>query len=271
MRKLLTGCITVLFLTAAVFPLSAEACSADSYTLEAVVNEPYLSQLKANGKIRFVHGENDNEMKLLPKSVYTGQIRANKVEKKSGYITECLYLVDKDTVIKNSTQSLLPVDTSIKAVSRILRSISKMEGMKYYSHFYKKSVTLYSRTYMIAGPDDNTPVSDLNTGNADGQIVYAFQNDHTLGGCTYLLNYYQSAAEMYVTFNNLTKMMFGIIKAVDPRQFRANMLVMDCGNQFLIYISTDTGCPRVRIIDSQINDAFNDRLDALYTWFISQF
>lgn len=259
----------IVFCAAALLPLYAETAAAP-YTVESVVGEPYLTQLKTEKKIRFVHNEKDMQLKLLPESAYAERIRENKVEKKSGYLTECLYLVDKNDISGEKTGTI-PADTSMPAVARILRSISKMEGMKYYSTFYKKTMVLYSRTYMMAGPDDNTPIPDQNTGNADGQVVYVYQYDHMLGGCKYLLNYYQSQNEMYVTFNNITKMMFGIIKAVEPHQFRANMLVLDCGKQYLVYISTDAECPRIGIINSQINDAFNDRLDALYTWFISQF
>ncbi|MFA6856698.1 MAG: DUF6675 family protein [Treponema sp.] len=270
-KKLTVCCITILFYIGTVFSAyAADAGGAKSYTLENVVKEPYLSQLKSERKIRFVHNQNDLQLKLLPESAYSDRVAANKVEKKSGYITECLYLVNKDDIGKKKTDGT-GSDTSMTSIAHILRSISKMEGMEYYSNFYKKTLVLYSRTYMIAGPDDDTPVSDKNTGNADGQIVYTYQHDHTFGGCKYVINYYQSANEIYATFNNITKMMFGIIKAVDPHQFRANMLIMDCGQQYLVYISTDIGCPRVEMIDRQINNAFNDRLDALYTWFISQF
>jgi hypothetical protein len=271
-KKIFTACfITVLFSMETAFSAYAAGTGTEkSYKLEDIVKEPYLSQLKAERKIRFVHDEKDLQLDLMPESVYSDRLTANKVEKKSGYITECLYLVNKDDISKKNKDGTAS-DISMNSIARILRSISKMEGMKYYSNFYKKTLVLYSRTYMIAGPDGDTPIADQNTGSADGQIVYTYQHDHTFGGCRYVINYYQSEGELYATFNNITKMMFGIIKAVDPHQFRANILIMNCGQQYLVYISTDVGCPRVEIIDRQINDTFNDRLDALYTWFISQF
>lgn len=270
-KDIFTECfLSVLFCTAGILPAYADSSAAEPYKLEDLVNEQYLPQLKTEKKIRLVHNEKDIQFDLLPKSVYAKLAAANRVKKESGYITECLYLIDRNDSNQKNTDNV-PVDTSINAIACILRSISKMEGMKYYSNFYKKTMVLYSRTYMIAGPDDDTPVPDQNTGNADGQVSYAYQHDNTFGGCKYMLNYYQSANEMYATFNNLTKMMFGIVNAVNPYQFRVNMLIIDCGQQYLVYISTDVGCPRIEIINSQINYAFNDRLDALHTWFISQF
>jgi len=131
MKNFFSAYIPILFFTA-VLPAFAEGGKVKAYVLENAVSEPYLSQLKTERKIRFVHPEEELEMKLLPKSVYTDRVRANRVEKKSGYITECLYLVDKKELgaKKNGGTS---ADTSMKNVSKILRSISKMQGMEYFS------------------------------------------------------------------------------------------------------------------------------------------
>jgi hypothetical protein len=263
--------LIVLFLAAAV-PCFTEGGSAGSYSLEKILEEPVLSQLKEQKSIRYVHEAGEYDLKLLPKTIYADRALSNRTDKSNGgYITESLFLVDKDALEKNSTRGVKPVDTSMTAAARILRSISKMEGMKYFSQFFGKEAVLYNETYMIAGPDDRMPVPDKNTGNADGQVSYAYQHDNSFGGCVYKINYYQSDNDIYMILNNMTKMMFGFIKAVDADHFRANMIVMNCGRQYLVYISTDANCPRITIIDGQINDAFNSRLDALYRWFITQF
>lgn len=257
---------------AAAVPCFTEGGSAGSYSPEQLLDESLLAQLKEKKTIRYVHEAGEYDLKLLPKTVYADKALANRTDKSNGgYVTESLFLVDKDTLEKNSTRGEKPVDTSMTAAARILRSISKMQGMKYFSHFQGKETVLYNETYMIAGPNDKTPVPDKNTGNADGQVSYAYQHDNSFGGCIYKISYYQSDNDIYMILNNMTKMMFGFIKAVDAEQFKANMIVMDCGRQYLVYISTDANCPRIAIIDGQINDAFNSRLDALYEWFITQF
>ncbi len=257
---------------AAAVPCFTENSAAKPYSPEQLLGKPLLAQLKEQKSIRYVHEAGEYNLKLLPKTIYAERALANRSDKSNGgYITESLFLVDKDTLGKNSTRGEKTVDTSMTAAARILRSISKMQGMKYFSHFLGRETVLYDETYMIAGPDDRTPVPDKNTGNADGQVSYAYQHDNSFGGCIYKINYYQSVNDIYMILNNMTKMMFGFIKAVDAEQFKVNMIVMDCGKQYLVYISTDANCPRVAIIDGQINDAFNSRLDALYGWFIAQF
>ena len=63
MKFFFTACISILF-CAAVLPVYAENGAVKPYTLEDVVNEPYLSQLKAEKKIRFVHTENGRKLEI---------------------------------------------------------------------------------------------------------------------------------------------------------------------------------------------------------------
>jgi hypothetical protein len=254
--------------------VSLGAESVQPFKLDEILDKKYVAELRAKGNVQFVHDEKTEELKLLPASKYAENIRNGRIKKEKdnlGFITESLYLVDKKTLIENSTSGIKPVDTSMNSVSRILRSVSKMQGMIYYSNSNKKEQVLYNKTYMFASPDNTDPIPDQNIGNANGQISYCYQHDHTFGGCNYKLNYYQSANEMTALFNNISWMMFGPFKAVKPGQMRIDIIVMDCGNQYLMYMATDTNCIRLSIIEDQLNDSFSARIDALYTWFIKQF
>jgi hypothetical protein len=252
--------------------LNAE--SMQPFKLDEILDKKYVVELRAKGNVQFIHDEKTEELQLLPASKYAENFRNGKIKKEKdnlGFITESLYLVDKKTIVENSTSGIKPVDTSMNAVSRILRSVSKMQGMTYFSNLNNKVQILYNKTYMFASPDNTNPIPDQNTGNANGQISYCYQHDHTFGGCNYKLNYYQSANEMAAIFNNISWMMFGPFKAVKPGQMRINIIVMDCGNQYLMYMATDTNCIRLSIIENQLNDSFSARIDALYAWFIKQF
>lgn len=265
MRDICIACTFLLLLC----PCTAEKKAA-SYTLEDIVAPQYYEQLVTQRRIVCVHEALQNELELVPKSLYAERAHKNRVAHTDGYIIECLYLVDKSELVKNSTTGET-VDTSIDAVSQIVRSISKMEGMTYVSPATGTTRILYKRTYVMADMHDSTPVPDKTAGSADGIVLYVYQHDRLLGGCTYQINYYQSDTEIYMTFLNLTKMSFGIIKAVDEKQFRANMIIIDCGKQYLIYVGGEAGRKRIPLISNGINDAFYCRLNALYAWFIKQF
>ena len=266
--------LVAVIIVSVVVPFFAEEGTAKTFKLSDIVGEPYLSQLQKNGSIRYIHVEGDTELKLLPKSKYGEQAQQNRVIKENGnlgFVTECLYLINKTTFVEKSTSGKESVDTSMDAVSRVLRSISKMQGMKYFSRSRKRWDVLYNKTYLYKSADDETPIPDQNTGNADGLELYCYQHDHTFGGCRYRLDYQQSEYEMSAAFTNVSWMMYKIIKAVKPGQFKVNIIVMDCGDSYLMYMSTDADCVRFPLITSRLNDSFDARLDALYAWFISQF
>lgn len=269
-RKLILGSI---FLTAALAAGIAQDTQEKTYVLSEIISEPYLSQLKKDKQIRFIHTEEERDFKLAPNTYYS-QIAKNNVVVKDkgnlGFVTESLFLLDKKELAKNSKDGE-KADTSLDAVARILRSISKMQGMKYYSRSDKKWNTLYSQAYMFKDPDNDEPIADQNTGNADGQVSYCFQKDHTFGPCKYKLMYFQSKYEVAAKFQSISYMMFGPIRAVKPGQFKMNIVVMDCGDQYLLYMTTDADGTRIGFMVDRLNDSFNARIDAIYKWFFEQF
>lgn len=244
------------------------------YKLDEIVSNEYAARLLSEGEITLVHAAGEGELALLPKSAYAEQARGNRageISKNNGYLIECLYLVEKSELVKNSASGATQVDTSLNAVSRIVRSISKMEGMTYISSITKSENVLYERTYTMAGADDDTPVPDKTAGDADGLVIYAYQRDTLLGGCKYRVAYHQTGNEIYMSFVNTTSMNFGFIKAVDAGRFHANMIIMDCGAEYLVYISGEAARSRIPLINDGINDAFYVRIHALYSWFVKQF
>ncbi|MBP3709691.1 MAG: hypothetical protein J6I73_04735 [Treponema sp.] len=239
-------------------------------TLEELVGKENAIKLCAEGVIVDFHTATAYEYALVPKSLFAGNAFQNRVYAPEGYMVECLYLVDKNELVKNNARSST-ADTSIDVVSKIVRSISKMEGMTYISPISGEEHILYKRMYTMAGKDDDTPVPDKTDGNANGLIIYMYQHDRLLGRCKYRISYYQSDDEIYMTFLNLTNINIGFIKAVKAEKFCANMIIVDCDGHYLVYIGGEAARKRISFISDGINKAFYARLDALYSWFVKQF
>jgi hypothetical protein len=146
-----------------------------------------------------------------------------------------------------------------------------MQGMTYYSSTKKKECVLYEKTYMIAGPNDKTKIADQNTGNADGQISYCLQDDNSFGVNTYKLSYFQKGDTLLCNFSILDKMGLGPFKAIYPGKMVINILVIDCGDDLLLYLNTDLDSVKFPGIKAQITDSMSSRMDAVYKWFITQF
>lgn len=237
-----------------------------------LVNPKYYSELVKNGTVSEYRDDGTKGFFLLPESVYTSKINDSVIEKDPKnypYTYEGLYLLNKkDLLAKGSSgKSTITIDD----VSVVVRSISKMEGMTYYSTTKKKECVLYEKTYMIAGPGDKTKVADQNTGNADGQVSYCLQDDNSFGVNTYKLSYFQTGDTLLCNFSILDKMGLGPFKAIYPGKMMINILVIDCGEDLLLYLCTDLDSVKFPGIKGQITDSMSSRMDAVYKWFITQF
>lgn len=238
---------------------------------KSVVNQKYYDELVKNGVVTIINDEGKNQLELLPDSVYSSKIKSNLVKKDAKnypFNYESLYYKSKTELLKTSNSASKNID--INDISRICRSVSKMEGMKYYSSTRKKEVVLYETAYMLDGPD-GVKIDDVNTGNADGQVSYCMQDDNSFGVCQYKLNYYQSEKEMMAVFTNISTIGLGPFKAIYPECMTINILVLDCGENILFYICCDLDSVKFPGIKAQITDSMTSRMDAIYNWFIKQF
>ncbi|MCR4742255.1 MAG: hypothetical protein K5866_05240 [Treponema sp.] len=239
--------------------------------LKSLVNEKYYQELIKNEVVTIYKDDASNVLELIPESAYSEKIKANlikKADKNYPFTYEALYYKNKSDLLKTSNSS--KTDISIDDISRVCRSVSKMQGMTYYSTTRKKEMVLYDRTYMIDGPDGDK-IPDQNTGNADGQLSYCFQNDSSFGECRYKLNYYQSENEMMAAFSNIDTLGLGPFKAIYPGCMTINILVRDLGEKVLVYICCDLDSIKFPGIKGQITDSISSRMVAVYNWFIKQF
>ena len=254
----------------------AAAVMAQVFSAKTLVNPKYYDELVKNGSVKIIHEEGKDEMMILPQTDYTSSIKANRIkkgEKNFPFVFEGLFLLKKDFLKAQSNSK--DTDINIEDVSRIFRSISKMEGMKYYS-FKKgkptgKEKVLYKKAYTISGPNSKEPVADKNTGNADGQVLYCLQDDSSFGVCRYRLDYKQKNNLIYATFTSTDDMGLGPITAIEAGNLRINVLVADCGDSLLLWLSTDANCKKLIGIKDQVTESMTARMEAVYKWFIKQF
>ena len=240
--------------------------------VKELVDAKYYNTLITKGIVANYREDGSKGFNLLPKTIYASKINETQVVKEPKnfpYTYEGLYLLNKKDLLAKGTSGKSTI--TIQDVADTIRSISKMQGMKYYSTTKKKECVLYEKTYMIAGPDDKTKIPDQNTGNADGQVSYCLQDDNSFGVNTYKLSYHQNGDTLWCNFSILDKMGLGPFKAIYPGKMIINILVIDCGDDLLLYLCTDTDSIKFPGIRGQITDSMSSRMDAVYKWFITQF
>ena len=265
MKKLVTFA-TALFLSFSLFGQESK--------LEDFVKESYIGELKKNGKIELIHEKEDTSLNLVPNCFYSERINSERIEKSKKeipFVAEFLYLVPKRKLKEKGIQKLENV--TMDEISVVFRSISKMQGMLY--HFEKpgKEKVLYEKTYMIANLDSDEPIPDQNTGNADGQVSYCYQDDNTYGDLKFQLNYYVNGNTLYSTFLLGAPMSCMGIKAVDAGNMKISIVAVDLGDDVLIYLNTDVSAKNIALVNvrKQIKDSMTARMEAVYRWFLMQF
>ena len=192
------------------------ACLArENAKVKEIVDSKYYAELVKKGEVT-KYGENPSEgFMLIPDSEFSNLVAETLIKKNPKnfpYTFEGLYLIDKKEILQKSGSNKSEI--TIPDVAHVVRSISKMQGMKYYSNTKKKECVLYKKTYMIAGPDDRTRIEDQNTGNADGQVSYCLQDDNSFGVNTYKLSCFQKDDTLLCNFSILDKMGIGPFKAI---------------------------------------------------------
>lgn len=255
--------------------LAAGACLFAENSVKSakdLVNPKYYDKLVKDGFVRIISTSADTDFVLLPENDYKQNCLDYSVKKKDGnfpFVTESLFYIPKSECIKKSGSK--KQELGIKDVSVIFRSVSKMEGMNYYSLNKKKEEVLYKGAYMVNNAKDRKKIADPIEGSANEKTYYCFQHDVSFGKCVYELHYYENDGTFYANFCNIDTMGIGPVKAINPGNMRINAVVIDCGDSFLLYLATDTDCINFPGIEKTLTNSLTSRMDALYKWFLTMF
>lgn len=243
---------------------------AQEFDLQNIVPSQIKSLLLEKGEASCIYSEKDKTIvpKFVPQTEYGNNAKDfvfGKTDmKKIGFAAEKLYCFKKENI-----KTKVNTDT----VSKIMRSISKMQGMQYFSRSRKEWNTLYDKAYRVENPNAKklVAVADLTSGSADGQEIYAFLNDHTFDESVYKISYKQNQNELLMFMENYSTLSYGFVKAVKPGDLKMCVLIIDCGDCFLVYIANYAEFKIPSMMKSRLNNSFEARLEAIYNWFKNQF
>ncbi|MBD5433810.1 MAG: hypothetical protein HDR35_05920 [Treponema sp.] len=261
----------VIFFALTIF-VFAENLFAENLERQKILSPLVEEFLFPNDEISHIFSENDFEAKLIPQTQFADLIKnfvfGKIAPEKMGFAEEKLYRLPKSEIENKNAAAL---DTS--TVSKIMRSISKMQGMQYFSRSRKSWDELYSQAFRVENPDANdfSAAPDLNEGDANGLEIFAFLNDHTFGESVYKISYKQNQNEFLMLMENYSALTYGPVKAVKPGDLKMCVCVIDCGDEFLFYIGNYAEFKMISALKKRLNNSFEARLEAIYNWFKNQF
>lgn len=228
---------------------------------ESSVSPEILEKVKSSGEVENVFLGNDEvKLSLVPNSELSKYILNNwTYEEKPRLTTEKLFYLEKKSVGS---------DLTVERVSKILRSISTMKGSEYYSNRHKKWEILYHDAYLVDSPENKGKIPDDTEGSADGKTLYCMQDDNSFGKCYYTLKYHQTEKEVSVCFDNFEPLKFGPLTAAKAHNVKINLLAVDEGDYYLVYLMVQAYYPRVSLFENMMLSSFNARVDSIYKWFV---
>jgi hypothetical protein len=252
--KKIAGCM---FLLCAMAMLTAEAQEKKVLVLEDILGAQTASELQKDHRLfRMLYKEDNYKLLYYPKTELGKQaLSAWKQENPPAFVGELLYLIDKRTL-----------NNDIDRASLVMRAISTMEGIKYYSNTRRKIETLYPFCYMIDDPVKKNRIPDV-LGVVENKQYYFYQKDNSLGTCVYAINFAQTDTELSILATNLDSLKVFFITGVKERNLQIYISISDTGSDFLMYVLVQSIIPPITIIENIMTKSFSSRADALSEWF----
>jgi len=246
----------------AALALSVMAVSlAEAVPLTAYLQPDLAARIAESGSIRQSSLGKATGLSLAPDHFAAGEMRAALATEKPDIIVEALFLWQKPTAG--------PLEAEILAAYNVLRSVSTLQGIEYYSATRKKIRQLYSYSSLITGPEDQTPILDsrLYRIPQSRETLYARQNDTTFGDNRYRIEL--SAGMDYVVQHstNLTKLSLGIVPVAGPGNIHVRLLIVRVDEGLLIYIASSARATLVPGVRTTLEESFGNRAAAVYAWF----
>lgn len=181
------------------------------------------------------------------------------------FFSETLYLYKKKNISSNTPT------TGRRTISQILRSVSSLEGLEYFSTSRQKMRTLYEKSYTVNNDRDRQRIADPLDGDGDGLVLTAIHKDLTFGEYAYTYAYKTDPSGAAFFSRNIDALKYSFIKLIDSGNLRVSLVVHDLQDHLLIYAITRASFPAIPGIDGKINASFSTRAEAMYNWFISEY
>ena len=236
--------------------------------LEDIIDSKYINELKENNKIsRFFTEKDNSDFQFYPDLELSKNATKNWKSTRQdnpNFTIESIYRLEKSKQ-EFSGKDLDKIIFEDAKIKKILRSISKMEGIEYYSNSRKRTEVLYSKAYTVNNPTERKKVED--NFNYLENPIYVLLDDKSFGEYLSVINNDSKGFENCFEYLNIDNINYGIIKAVEPNNMQVFLDVINCEDEIIVYVFIQSKMDVPAIFKSKIYDSFVARTDALFDWF----
>ncbi|MDC7234243.1 MAG: hypothetical protein PQJ58_13500 [Spirochaetales bacterium] len=266
MKRMTILLLTLQFITTVSLSADSDLLSFDQMTsfLSSSEREALLSEGELT---RFHSGSFDTE--LLPPVTSASDIKTLTTEGGLNMGIEGLFLYsDFDTDAFEAD----PAGMLLKMYN-ILRSVSSLEGTRYYSASRGEMRDLFVESWMI--PDLDSPKTRLDDPLVDTipaeESIFIHQRDKSFGRHESSMDYHYDAPVIRATIINRTPMFYkGFLKAVNPENMQIHLVIVPTEKGLLFYGISAADTINVKAFRERANNSFYNRVKAMYGWYISK-
>jgi len=179
---------------------------------------------------------------------------------------ESLYLIPWREV--SPELSGLPAEEFDRRIYNILRKVSSLEGIEYYSASREKMRTLFAECWAIDNPDDRRRIEDpLVSEIPESDTIFIYQKDLTFGKNISRVDYQYKTGQFRMGILNLTTMTYMLFPVVGRENMSMQILILPCREGIVFY-----GLNTVKVLDlpifyKKMESSFTNRMIALSDWF----
>ncbi|HTX73850.1 MAG TPA: DUF6675 family protein [Rectinemataceae bacterium] len=253
-------------LVATLFSLCILMASAQSSPASALLDDAALGDIAAQGSASAV--DNDGLPSLLPRLPSAQAIRAALAAEKPKVLVEALFLYPRPAAAGDEARRL-----EYATLFGLMRRISTLRGIEYYSHSDKKMDVLYVDASRVSGPDGRERLADEAPPGPSSvpasEELYALLQDQRFGTNVYKYRFRALGDAILVETTNETRMSYGIIPVFSPGQLVMRLLVIPASDGIIFYVESGANAPG--FLRSRLGESFKNRAAALFGWFKSNF
>lgn len=167
-----------------------------------------------------------------------------------------------------------PAGASVRhlaALSRILNSVHRMEGIEYWSASRQRMRTLYAEAWRTDSPEARARLPDPSAPPAapgDSTSFYAWLRDLTFGGNVYRFDIAIGPGSVLMLNENVSSIRYLLVPIVAPGHMRSRIHVIPCEEGLLVHFFSTIDASDLmakRVFESAGNKAL-----AVLGWFVKE-
>ena len=258
-----------IFFVVCLFPIFANENSSTrsiDQRLSDILDSKIAAELVQKKEIiKLKYGASNMKPEMLPVSAFSEKMSSLLSKKKPAFLGESISLYKKE-------------GPNNPDVSKILRHISGLEGIEYFSNSYQEMRTLYLTSHAVKEVKTSDglvyePIDDPLNEEFDGLEILARQIDPTFGDFIYKYRYLKEDNGIGMICVNTQKITHPDMSLISlpPDAMALSLAVYDLDDYILIHCLSSAKFPTIPFIGGRIKRAFSSRLTAVYNWFMDEY